>query len=274
MKNKFNLAFFNPHCPLLFIALFIGLGNLSAQEAKTDWKQIWQDEFEIDGRPNPENWKFAPRKSADWACYCTDSDSTTFVKDGKLHMRAGLNQSENDTVKYQTACLHSQHKFSFKYGKIEVRAKLDKGKGSWPAIWMMPQNPKYGGWPHSGEIDIMEHLNSDTIVYQTIHSNYIDIQGKRDHPNYATTEKFEVDAYNVYGLEWYPDRLDFFVNGEKTFSYPKVKDGDNKQWPFNQDFYIILDQALGGNWVGRINDEDLPVEMLVDWVRVYQLKNS
>lgn len=250
-------------------------GTFSPDEKTTiafssQWNLLWQDEFDYQGKPDVTKWSFAPRKSADWACYCADNDSTTYVKEGNLHLRAVLNTNPLDTVKYNTGCIRTTDKFSFKYGKIEVRAKLGKGKGSWPAIWMMPQDPNYGGWPHSGEIDIMEHLNFDSFVYQTLHSNYIDIQEKKEHPPYFTTVPFKADTYNVYGVEWYPDRLDFFVNGKKTFTYPKIENADSHQWPFDQEFFIILDQALGGSWVGNINDEDLPVEMLVDWVRVYQ----
>lgn len=177
-----------------------------------------------------------------------------------------------ETVKYNTGCIRTTDKFSFKYGKIEVRAKLDKGKGSWPAIWMMPQDPKYGGWPNSGEIDIMEQLNYDSIAYQTVHSNYIDVLGKKEDPKYFKTVPYRVNEYNIYGVEWYADRLEFFLNGKKTFTYPKIENADSSQWPFDQEFFIILDQALGGSWVGNIEDEDLPVEMLIDWVRVYQKK--
>ena len=256
---------------LMGLVAACGTGKVQDKSQKR-WDLIWQDEFENEGKPDAAKWSHSPRKSADWARFCTDSDATRFVKDGKLHLRGIINTNKNDTVKYNTGCIRTADKFSFKYGKIEVKAKLDKGKGSWPAIWMMPQDPKYGGWPHSGEIDIMEHLNYDSIVYQTLHSNHIDIQDKKDYPPYFTTVPFKVDAYNVYAVEWYPNRLDFFVNGEKTFSYPKIENADSKQWPFNQEFFIILDQALGGNWVGSIKDEDLPVEMLVDWVRVYKEK--
>ena len=256
---------------LFLYSLLFTMGTKSfAQEPSEKWELIWQEEFNYEGEPDPEKWSFAPRQSSDWACYCADNDSTRYVKNGNLHLRGIINTRPGDSAKYNTGCIRTTDKFSFKYGKIEVRAKLDQGKGSWPAIWMMPQDPKYGGWPHSGEIDIMEQLNSDSIVYQTLHSNYIDVQQKKEDPLYYTTAPYKVDEFNVYGVEWYPDRLEFFVNGRKTFTYPRIINADSKQWPFDQEFFIILDQALGGSWVGSIKDEDLPMEMLVDWVRVYQ----
>lgn len=262
------------HRTSLLFLLLIGVVFYSCKTLQTDpeWELIWHDEFDQDGDPDPSNWAFSGRGKPDWNRYCADNPQTRFVKDGKLHLRGIVNTDDSDPAPYQTGCIQTKSNFSFKYGKVEVKAKLSKGKGSWPAIWMMPQDAVYGGWPHSGEIDIMEHLNYDSIIYQTLHSNYIDVMGEKENPVYFHTPSFKEDEFNVFGLEWYPDRLDFFVNGQKTFSYPKIEGADSKQWPFDQEFYIILDQALGGNWVGEIIDEDLPVEMVVDWVRVYQEK--
>jgi beta-glucanase (GH16 family) len=244
--------------------------SLPQKGAASDWVLKWEEEFEKDGAPDSAKWSFAGRRSPDWACYCADNPATTFIKDGQLYLRGMLNEDPADTAKYQTACIHTKNKFAFRYGKVEVRAKLSKGKGSWPAIWLMPQDSRYGGWPDSGEIDIMEHLNTDTLFYQTLHSHYIDKQNQKKNPVYFATAPFKEGEYNVFGIEWYPDRLDFFVNHQKTFTYPKLENADYRQWPFDQEYYLILNQALGGNWVGTIKDEDLPVQMLVDWVRVYQ----
>ncbi len=247
--------------------------SVYGQDESPQWHLVWEDDFKQDGKPDSDNWEFSGRGTPDWARYCADSPQTTFVKDGTLHLRGIVNTTENDSVPYQTGCIQTKGKFAFKYGKLEVKAKLSKGKGSWPAIWLMPQEATYGGWPHSGEIDVMEHLNYDSIVYQTLHSNYINVQGEREHPIHSQTSPIKADDFNVFGMEWYPDRIDFFVNGEKTLTYPKMDEADWQQWPFDQQFYIILDQALGGSWVGSIKDEDLPVEMVVDWVRVYQEKS-
>ncbi|PTX18058.1 beta-glucanase (GH16 family) [Pontibacter mucosus] len=259
---------------LVLLILCAGCTAIPQKAKPVEWVLLWDDEFETDGAPDPAKWSFSGRKSPDWACYCADNPSTTFVKDGQLYLRGILNEDPADTAKYQTACIQTKDKFAFKYGKVEVRAKLSKGKGSWPAIWLMPQESKYGGWPNSGEIDIMEHLNYDSIVYQTLHSHYIDNLQQKTNPVYFATPPFREGEFNTYGLEWYPDRLDFFINGQKTFSYPKIKNANSSQWPFDEEFYIILDQALGGNWVGSIKDEDLPVQMVVDWVRVYQTSNQ
>ncbi|MFH5834296.1 glycoside hydrolase family 16 protein [Halalkalibaculum sp. DA384] len=248
----------------------IGLSCSMTGTPPESWDLVWEDTFSGEGIPDPEKWVFAPRKSPDWAKYCTESEETVAVSEGKLHLRGIKNSSAEDTAAYQTGCISTKEKFSFTYGKIEVRAKLSKGKGSWPAIWMMPARPTYGGWPQSGEIDIMEHLNLDQKVYQTVHSTYIDVQDNRENPPHHTTVPVQPDEFNTYGLEWYPDRLEFYVNGQKRLTYPRVEGGGHEQWPFDQPFYLILDQALGGSWVGEIDDRDLPVEMTVDRVRVYK----
>lgn len=252
---------------LFFFFLFSLLILVSCQSQSSDWKLVWSDEFTKDGPPDTLKWSFTSRGKSDWNKYFVADTTTVVVKSGKLYLKGRFDTTDNE---YKTGGVHSNGKFAFKYGKIEICARLAKGKGSWPALWMMPEKSVYGGWPKSGEIDIMEQLNFDAIFYQTVHSEYVDIQNQKDSPKYFTTAPYNPDAFNVFALEWYPNRLDFFINGSKTFSYPKVEGIGSNQWPFNQEFYIILNQALGGNWVGNINNSDLPVQMEVDWVKVYQ----
>ncbi|MHA7109132.1 glycoside hydrolase family 16 protein [Sunxiuqinia elliptica] len=258
---------------IIYLNLFVILLLCSCSKSEADnkdWQMIWNDEFETDGAPDATKWTFSGRRSPDWACYCTDQLENAEVFNGVLLLRGTVNENPGDTARFQTGCIQTKGKFDFKYGKLEVRAKLSKGQGSWPAIWMMPAEGVYGGWPKSGEIDVMEHLNFDPYFYQTIHSSHVDELKQKDNPIYFAKASFKEGEFNVFGLEWYPDRLDFLINGKKTFTYPKVEGQDAVQWPFDQNFYIILNQALGGNWPGPVNAEDLPVEMQVDWVRVYQ----
>jgi beta-glucanase (GH16 family) len=116
----------------------------------------------------------------------------------------------------------------------------------------------------------MEHLNYDEIIYQTVHSYYtLELKGSES-PVSSSTSKFSVDEFNVFGLEWYPNRLVFTLNGAETFTYVKIEDADALKWPFDQPFFILIDQQLGGKWVGNINADDLPVQMIIDYVKVYQ----
>lgn len=255
--------------PILFLLSFL-LFACDKVESQEEWSLVWSEEFETDGAPDNQKWDFAGTGTPDWKCYCTDSEETSSVLDGNLVLKGIQQVNADGTKEYQTGCINTQGKFSFKYGKIEVRAKLPEGQGSWPAIWLMPAKSVYGGWPKSGEIDIMEHLNFDSYVYQTVHNEYLLNQGGKLNTTYHATAPIKSNDYNVYGLEWYPDRLEFFVNGTKNLTFSKPENANSDKWPYDQEFYIILNQALGGNWPGEINDADLPQIFLVDWVRVYQ----
>lgn len=260
---------------LLLLVSFCCACSSSQKMSQSNWHRIWHAEFNEAGAPNPAKWAFAGRDYVvDWNRYCTDSPEVAYVKNGSLHLRGIVNTSKADTAQFKTGCIETRGKFSFRYGKIQIRAKLPNATGSWPAIWLMPQKSTYGGWPRSGEIDIMEHLNADSIVYQTVHSYYIDVAGHREKPPHSKKTPIKPNQFNVYGLVWTPNQLNFYVNGQQTFSYARLDSAGSKQWPFDQKFYIILDHALGGNWVGAVDEGDLPAEMLVDWIRVYKKQNK
>lgn len=254
----------------LIAVLFFACDNIEAETEAKEWSLIWSDEFNKDGTPDNSKWSFAGKGTPDWKCYCTDSEETSSVFDGNLVLKGIIKENVGNTVEYQTGCINTKEKFSFKYGKIEVRAKVSEGQGSWPAIWLMPEKSVYGGWPKSGEIDIMEHLNFDSFVYQTVHNEFLLNQGGKSTTLYHAKAALETNDYNVFGMEWYPDRLEFFVNGTKNLTFNKPENANSEKWPYDQEFYIILNQALGGAWVGEINDAHLPQKFSIDWIRVYQ----
>ena len=238
-------------------------------EAK-DWQLVWQDDFE-GASIDTTKWAKIPRGTADWDRHMSYDEKCYSLKDGMLYLR-GINNPDNgnDTSRYLTGGIWSKGKFAFQYGKIEIRAKLECGKGAWPAMWMLAEQEKYGKFPRNGEIDIMEHLNFDSIIYQTTHSYYTLELKKPDNPPHFGTAKLDVSGFNTFGINWYPDKIVFTLNGQETFTYPRVKDVDPSQWPYDQPFYVLLDMQLGGNWVGSINPDHLPVQMIIDWVKVYQ----
>lgn len=232
------------------------------------WKLVWEDNFDTNGPVNNNNWTLVNRGTSDWNQYMTPSNELAYVQNGNLILKG-----RKTAAGYETGGVNSSNKFNFKYGKVEVKAKLSAGQGTWPAIWMMPQQSVYGGWPKSGEIDIMEHLNNDTKIYQVVHSHYVDNLGNKTDPPYVATPNFNVGVYNTFGIEWFPEKIDFLLNGTVTFTYPRKANlpPDQLQWPFDQSFYLILNQALGGSWVGSINDAILPVQTEIDYVKVYGL---
>jgi beta-glucanase (GH16 family) len=239
-------------------------------QKESKWKLVWQDEF--DSREIDSNkWSRIPPNNADWGNYMTSDDRCYELKDGLLFLK-GINNPDTkvDSRPFLTGGVWTKNKFSFQYGKIEIRAKLESAQGAWPAMWMLAQNNKYGKYPRNGEIDLMEHLNFDSIIYQTTHSYYTLELKQKDKPPHHGTASVNVSEFNTYGLEWYSDRLDFTLNGVNTFTYPKVDDVDSSQWPYDQPFYLLIDQQLGGSWVGEIDPDQLPVNMIIDYVRVYE----
>ena len=194
------------------------------------------------------------------------------MRDGNLILRGIVNpDTKTDTSTYITGGVYTKYKRPFHNGRIEVKAKLQCATGAWPAIWLKPFEEEKYPWPSGGEIDIMEHLNYDSIVYQTVHSNYTQIQNMKEYPKHGITAPINRDDYNVYAVEMYPDSVVFFVNNQHTHTYPRINPAKEGQFPFDKPYYLLIDMQLGGNWVGKINPEDLPVEMQIDWVRYYKL---
>lgn len=256
------------HIFTLFLVCWTISANLSAQSS-TEWKLIFEDEFE-GSTFDTDYWSYCKRGTPAWNKYLVSSPKTVLVENGVLKVRAIKNtNTDSDPVPYHTGGIESRGKFNFKYGKAEIRAKFDNGQGSWPAIWMMPEN-NIGGWPAGGEIDIMEHLNADNLIHQTVHSAYTYTPGYKNNPTSTKTTSINKDDWNVYGFNWYPDRIDFTLNGNITFTYPRIETTIAGQWPFDKEFYFILNMAAGGTWGGPVTDSHLPFEMQVDWVRVYQ----
>lgn len=236
----------------------------------TAWNLIFEDEFDGSSlEPNQQYWSLCEKGDKSWNRYLSESYDQAYQQDGYLHLIA-----EQVDGEYQTGGIETRGRFDFMYGKVECRAKFElHPQGNHTGIWMMPEPPAEE-WPKSGEIDIMEHLNSDNIVYQTIHSWYLDDMDKKD-PTGQGTAEIDENEWNTYGIIWDESSITFTINGENYMSYPNLRLSGEEgefQWPFNHDFYIILSQSLGGEgtWAGEIDNAELPAEFLIDWVKVYQ----
>lgn len=252
----------------LLAALSIGCKETPSEIV--DWQIIWQDNF--DGSElDTTKWTRIPPNTADWGKHMTSDQQCYTIADGKLILKGITNlDTLSDPRSFLTGGVYTKGKFAFQYGKIEIHAKLECAQGAWPAMWMLAEQKKYGAYPRNGEIDIMEHLNFDDFIYQTTHSYYTLELKQKDNPPHYGTVKVDIVQFNTYGLEWYPDKLVFTLNGKETFMYPRVEGVDPSQWPYDQPFYVLIDQQLGGSWVGKVNMDDLPVQMIVDFVKVYQ----
>jgi beta-glucanase (GH16 family) len=250
---------------ILFFA--ITFTSCNRHVSQSGQKLSWEENFSQNSFDETK-WSKIPRGKSDWNRNMSDFDSCYAMRDGKLILRGFKNTYlPDDTAQFLTGGLFTKGKVSFGFGKLEIRAKLNNARGAWPAFWMLPEN---AGWPNGGEIDIMERLNSDSIAYQTVHSNYTH-NLKIKNPKPGATGKINPSEFNTYGVAKYPDSLVFFINGQKTFTYPRIKTDKEGQFPFSEHkYYLLLDMQLGGSWVGKVYPEDLPVEMEIDWVRFYE----
>ncbi|MBF0197229.1 MAG: glycoside hydrolase family 16 protein [Planctomycetes bacterium] len=201
----------------------------------------------------------------------TNLEENASMAEGILTLRCLKKDNE-----YTSARLISKGKGDFKYVRVEVRAKLPGGRGTWPAIWMMPTHSIYGGWPKSGEIDIMEYVGyQKDMIHGTAHC--LDYYFKeKTQKSKKIKHQGVTQEFNVYALEWYPDRLEYYMNDRHYFTIHREYKGWTK-WPYSQDFYLILNIAFGGSWGGVKGIDDSlfnrpgGVNMQIDYVRVYDL---
>ncbi|MGL4373494.1 MAG: glycoside hydrolase family 16 protein, partial [Turicibacter sp.] len=244
-------------------------------ETVTDYELVWSDEFDVDGLPDEIKWSYDTGGHG-WGNeelqYYTEGENVK-VEDGLLVIEARREAYEK--MDYTSTRLVSRHKGDFTYGKFEISAKLPQGRGTWPAIWMLPSDWKYGDWPISGEIDIMEHVGADLgMVHGSIHTSRFNHKKNTQKTNKILLDDAS-DAFHVYGLEWLPDKIIVSVDGEDYFTFEpgKVLDCPTQlEWPFDQDFHVLLNLAVGGMWGGMngVDEEIWPKTMEVDYVRVYQ----
>ncbi|MBR1732420.1 MAG: glycoside hydrolase family 16 protein, partial [Alloprevotella sp.] len=255
--------------------LFVEDGSQKPDDPDPEYQLVFNDEFEQpDGsQPDPEKWSSSARRNAVWNRFVADDDRVVFIEDGALVCRAIRNPDRStDDVAMLTGSRETQGKFSFTYGKVEVRLKTLRHRGNFPAAWMMPEPPAEG-WPNGGEIDIFETIDDQDRAWHTVHSNWTHNLGYKNNPASTFNEPCTVEDWHVYGLEWTEDEIKWTVDGKQVgyyFKAPGQSALDQGQWPFNHPFYIILNQSVGnGSWAAMY-DEDFTYETRFDYVRVYQ----
>lgn len=238
-------------------------------------KLVFNDEFNGNGLPDSKKWTFVTGGDGfgnnELQFYTKDRKENARIEKGNLIIEARKENWEKN--KYTSAKLITQKKFAFKYGSVEVRAKLPKGKGTWPAIWMISENIKE--WPEDGEIDIMEHVGfHEGFIHGSVHTkkyNWVAGTQKTD----TLEVKNVTQKYHVYRMDWSPEKIEMFVDNQKYFTYINTEK-TYEAWPFDQPFYLILNQAIGGNWGGKegVDDGIFPQKFYIDYVRVYQNKEQ
>ena len=238
----------------------------------TAWNLVFSDEFESPGAPDPAKWGYElGYVRNDEAQYYTSRSENVRAEGGNLVIEARKEAYQG--YAYTSASVNTRGRFEFLYGRVEVRAKLPTGNGTWPAIWMLGTNIGQVGWPSCGEIDIMENVGFDpTHVYGTIHTAaYNHVLGTAKGSNTTVPNPWE--DFHVYAMEWLADRIDMFVDGQKYFTFRNEGTGSGT-WPFDKPQYLLINLAIGGSWGGQkgIDDSLFPHRYLIDSVRIYQQK--
>jgi beta-glucanase (GH16 family) len=225
---------------------------------------VWSDEFNTDGAPDPTKWGY-DLGAGGWGNqeleYYTNRAENAVVAGGVLKITA-IKENYMGSP-YTSARMLTKDKYAFKYGKVEVKAKLPAGAGTWPAIWMLGSDISTVNWPACGEIDIMEHLGRDlNNIYATLHypgHSGGNANGATKMIANATTE------FHIYSLEWNAYNIKISVDGQQVHSVANYS-----SIPFNHDFFIILNVAMGGGFPGSVDPAFTSAAMEVDYVRVYK----
>lgn len=236
------------------------------------WETVWGDEFDGSGLPDGSKWKYETGGNG-WGnqekqFYTREDTDNARVENGTLIIEARRESVQGNA--YTSARLNSRE--SWTYGRVEVRAKVPAGRGTWPAIWMLADNDTYGDqyWPDNGEIDIMEHVGYDEgVIHGTIHTkafNHIEGTDKGS----SRTVPTATSAFHVYAMEWTPNEIRVFVDGENYFTFANQEPYGWEEWPFDQPFHLLLNVAVGGTWGGAegIDDSAFPEQLVIDYVRV------
>ncbi len=251
----------------LGLSFVIGPVQLRAQSGNCA-RLVWADEFDNTGAPDAARWNFETGGGG-WGNnelqIYTDNRNNSYVSNGTLKIHARKTDGT-----WTSARMVTSGKASWKYGRFEIKARLPLGKGTWPALWMMPQQSVYGTWPKSGEIDIMEHVGYDPgRVYGTVHTEaYNHKNGTQKGGN--TLVANVNSEFHVYAIEWSETEIKWFVDDKLYFTFVN-ENKTYREWPFDQPFFLIFNIAIGGDWGGAQGIDPALTEavMEIDYVRVY-----
>ena len=240
------------------------------------WTLVWADEF--DGTAiNTSKWGYdIGRGDGGWgnneAQYYTNNTDNVFIEEGHLVIQALIQNYGG--ADYTSARLVTRNKGDWTYGKVVVRAKLPGGTGTWPAIWMLPTDWLYGGWPNSGEIDVMENVGyAPDIIHGTAHTGDYNWLNGSPPPGGSATIGTATSSFHDYTLEWDENYLKWYVDDVLYFTFLNDQASNTATWPFDQRFHLLLNLAIGGTWGGQqgIDNGSFPARLEVDYVRVYEV---
>lgn len=234
------------------------------------YKLVWQDEFK-EKTLNKDIWNidtggrgFGNNEDQ----FYTDEEKNIFIKDEMLHIVAHKENYENRS--YTSGKITTKNKKVIQYGRIEVMAKVPKGKGTWPAIWLLGANIKEVGWPLCGEIDLMEHVGKRPGEFHfSLHSKSFNHR-LYNHPTYVHEDLNLLEDFHLYSFDWDEESITFYVDQKHIVTFKKSEHASVEDWPFNHPYYFIINLAIGGNWGGDIDESIFPVEFKIKHVKVYE----
>lgn len=249
----------------------------TAANSSSSSPYLWNDEF--DGTAiDASKWTFETGATGwgnnEWQNYTARSENA-YVQDGILHIRA--NKEHYESSDYTSARMITKGKFSFTYGTVEARIALPMGKGIWPAFWLLGENIDDVSWPNCGEIDIIESVNDESVVYGTNHwsseGSYAQY-GNNTKDYYGTSLALDISQFHNYKMVWSEKAITMYVDDFKYHEISIELDANGKSAggtdAFHKPFFFILNVAVAGNWPGfEVDDSQFPNEMLVDYIRVY-----
>jgi len=239
-------------------------------QAPAGWTLVFSDEFDRPGAPDPAKWSYETGyiRNNEKQYYTTRSENVR-VEGGNLVIEARKEPYQG--YAYTSASVNTEGRFALLYGRVEVRAKLPTGNGSWPAIWMLGTNRREAGWPACGEIDIMEHVGFDPLrIHGTVHTAaYNHVKGTQKGATVNVADPWS--QFHIYAMEWHADRIEMFVDGRQYFTFRNEGTG-SQAWPFDKPHYLLINFAIGGSWGGQkgIDDSRYPQQYLIDYVRIYK----
>jgi beta-glucanase (GH16 family) len=234
---------------------------------------VWSDEFDAAGCPDPLKWEYetGPKLRNNEVGHYTKRIENVRVQNGNLVIEARREKFEGSA--YTSGSVTTRTTFPFVYGRVEIRAKLPRGRGIWPALWLLGWHNEKAWWPETGEIDLMEHVGvQPDLLYFTIHT-LDNNHGKKNPIQASLPVPALYDDYHVYRMDWAEKSVTLFVDDRQVLTHAKTSD-KMASWPFANPMYLIMNVAVGGDWGGMkgIDDTIFPQRLLVDYVRIYKAK--
>jgi beta-glucanase (GH16 family) len=251
------------------------------EETEKEWQLVWYDEFE-GSEFDLEKWSYQlgdgchiSQDLCGWGNnelqYYTDREENIYIEDDMLHIVA--HEERYEGMNYTSARIRTKDKGDWQYGRLEIRAKLPEGQGIWPAVWMLPTDNLFGGWPKSGEIDIMEMVGHEPeTIHGTVHYGPDWPNNQYTGTSFTLDDGIFADDFHVFSIEWEQNEINWFVDGDHFFTVTPNTLSPH-QYPFNARFHLLINLAVGGNWPGSPDHTtEFPQKLIVDYVRVYQFK--